>query len=72
MVTVISVSLCQSTCVNTRLLKTQSRQVKNRSVCKGRFGLGDEGVLVLEVGEVVGAVETAVLSMLATVRKLGL
>lgn len=64
MMTVISVPLRHSSCVDTRFLKTQSREVKNRGVCKGWFRVGDEGVLILEVGEVVGAVEAAVLEIL--------
>ncbi|KAI6772905.1 hypothetical protein HG530_003863 [Fusarium avenaceum] len=59
----LRVAFCQRAAVDGGFKKTKGSEIENRGVFKGRVSVGYKGVLVLEVGEVIWAIEAAVLAL---------
>lgn len=61
MVTELRVAFCQRAAVDGGFKKTKGSEIENRGVFEGRVSVGYKGVLILKVGEVIWAIEAAVL-----------
>lgn len=59
----LRVAFCQRAAVDGGFKKTKGSEIEDCGVFEGRVSVGYKGVLVLEVGEVIRAIEAAVLAL---------